>query len=47
VPGDDDEPPIGLQLVGRHRDDLGLLRIGAGIEAATGLAERRPVTMPA
>jgi amidase len=34
--------PIGLQLVGRHRDDLGLLRIGAGIEAATGLAERRP-----
>jgi amidase len=34
--------PIGLQLVGRHRDELGLLRIGAAIEATTGLAERRP-----
>jgi amidase len=34
--------PIGLQLVGRHRDDLGLLRAGAAIEEATGLAERRP-----
>jgi amidase len=34
--------PIGLQLVGRHRDELGLLRIGAAIEAATGLADRHP-----
>ena len=34
--------PLGLQLVGRHRDDLGLLRAGAAIEAATGLAERHP-----
>jgi amidase len=34
--------PIGLQLVGRHRDDLGLLRTGAAIEAVTGLAERHP-----
>jgi len=38
----EDGLPVGLQLVGRHRDDLGLLRIGAAIEAATGLAERRP-----
>jgi amidase len=34
--------PIGLQIVGRHRDDLGLLRVGAAIEAVTGLAERHP-----
>jgi len=34
--------PQGLQLVGRHRDDLGLLRAGAAIEVATGLAERHP-----
>ena len=34
--------PIGLQLVGRHRDELGLLRIGAAIEAATGLTDRHP-----
>jgi amidase len=34
--------PIGLQLVGRHRDDLGLLRTGAAIERATGLADRHP-----
>ena len=34
--------PVGLQLVGRNRDDLGLLRLGAGIEAVTGLAARRP-----
>ena len=34
--------PIGLQLVGRHRDELTLLRYGAAFEAATGLAERHP-----
>jgi amidase len=34
--------PVGLQLVGRHREDLGLLRIGAAIEQATSLAGRRP-----
>jgi amidase len=37
--------PVGLQLVGRHRDDLGLLRAGAAIEAATGLAGRHPSLM--
>ena len=35
--------PIGLQLVGRHRDELALLRHAAALEAATGLAERRPL----
>ncbi|HET8757211.1 MAG TPA: amidase family protein [Solirubrobacteraceae bacterium] len=34
--------PIGLQLVGRHRDELTLLRHGAAFEAAAGLAGRRP-----
>jgi amidase len=34
--------PIGLQLVGRHREDLALLCIGAAIEEVTGLAQRRP-----
>ena len=34
--------PVGLQLVGRHRGDLALLNVAAGIEAATGFGERRP-----
>ncbi|HWI73497.1 MAG TPA: amidase family protein [Baekduia sp.] len=34
--------PVGLQLVGRHRGDLALLRHAAAIEAATGHAERHP-----
>ncbi len=34
--------PIGLQLVGRHGDEAGLLRLAAAIEAATGASARRP-----
>jgi amidase len=34
--------PVGLQLVGRHRGDLALLRHAAAIEAATGHGARRP-----
>jgi amidase len=34
--------PVGLQLVGRHRDELTLLRHGAALEAAAGVAGRRP-----
>jgi amidase len=34
--------PIGLQLVGRHRGDLALLRLAAGIERATGFGRRAP-----
>jgi amidase len=34
--------PVGLQLVGRHRDELGLLRLAAAFEAATGFGRRRP-----
>jgi amidase len=34
--------PVGLQLVGRHRQELALLGYGAAFEAATGHARRRP-----
>jgi amidase len=34
--------PVGLQLVGRYRDELGLLRIAAALEAATGFGARAP-----
>jgi amidase len=34
--------PIGLQIVGRHRDDLGVLQLGHAFEAATGHGRRRP-----
>ncbi len=34
--------PVGLQLVGRHRGELELLRHAAAIEAATGHGLRRP-----
>ncbi|MGD0050379.1 MAG: amidase [Vulcanimicrobiaceae bacterium] len=34
--------PVGIQIVGRHRDELGLLRIAAAFEAATRVGERRP-----
>lgn len=34
--------PVGLQIVGRHRDELGLLRIANAVEQATQFAERRP-----
>lgn len=34
--------PVGLQLVGRRRDDVGLLKIAAAFEQATGFGARRP-----
>jgi amidase len=34
--------PVGLQLVGRHRGELALLRLAAGIEAATAAGRRVP-----
>jgi len=34
--------PVGIQLVGRHRDDLGVLRLGFAFEQATGVGKRRP-----
>ena len=34
--------PIGLQLVGRHRGELALLRLAHAINGATGLTDRTP-----
>jgi amidase len=34
--------PVGIQIVGRHRDDLGVLQIGHAFEDATGIGRTRP-----
>jgi len=34
--------PVGIQIVGRYRDDLGVLQIAGAFEAATGIGTRRP-----
>jgi amidase len=34
--------PVGVQLVGRHADDLGVLRLAHAFEQATRVGERRP-----
>jgi amidase len=34
--------PVGIQIVGRHRDDLGVLQIGHAFEQATGIGLKRP-----
>lgn len=34
--------PVGIQIVGRMRDDLGVLCLGSAFEAATGVGRRRP-----
>ncbi len=34
--------PVGIQIVGRHRDDLGVLQIAYTFEQATGFGRRRP-----
>ena len=34
--------PVGLQIVGRHHDDWGVLQLGHAFEAATALWKRRP-----
>jgi amidase len=39
----DDPPlPVGLQIVGRYRDDLGVLQLAHAFERATRISERRP-----
>jgi len=37
--------PVGLQLVGRHRDDLGVLQLAHAFERATQVGERRPAIL--
>jgi amidase len=34
--------PVGLQIVGRHRDDWGVLQLAHAFEEATGFGRRRP-----
>ena len=34
--------PVGLQIVGRHHDDWGVLQLGHAFEQATGVGKRRP-----
>jgi amidase len=34
--------PVGIQIVGRYRDDLGVLQLASAFESATGIAKRRP-----
>jgi amidase len=37
--------PVGIQIVGRHRDDLGVLQLAYAFEQATGVGRRRPPDM--
>lgn len=39
--------PVGMQIVGPHRSDLKILRIGHAFESATAYASRRPAIGPA
>ncbi len=34
--------PVGVQIVGRYRDDFGVLQIGHAFEQATGVGKKRP-----
>jgi amidase len=34
--------PVGLQLIGRHQDDFGVLQLGYAFQQQTGLWQRRP-----
>ena len=34
--------PVGIQIVGRYRNDLGVLQLAHAFESATGFAKRRP-----
>jgi amidase len=35
--------PVGIQIVGRHRDDLGVLQLARAFELATGFGKHRPL----
>ncbi|HSL69515.1 MAG TPA: amidase family protein, partial [Longimicrobiales bacterium] len=34
--------PVGVQIVGRYREDLGLLQMAHAFEQATGFGKKRP-----
>jgi amidase len=34
--------PVGIQIVGRHQDDWGVLQLAHAFETATGFGQRRP-----
>ena len=36
--------PVGIQIVGRYRDDLGVLQVAHAFEQATGFGRKRPAT---
>ncbi len=38
----DDGLPVGIQIVGRHRDDFGVLQFSHAFEEATGFGKQRP-----
>ena len=38
----DEGLPVGLQIVGRYRDDFGVLQLAHAFESATGVGRRRP-----
>jgi len=38
----DDGLPVGLQIVGRYRDDFGVLQLAHAFEGATEVWKRRP-----
>jgi amidase len=38
----DDGLPVGLQIVGRHQDDFGVLQLAHAVEEAAGASARRP-----
>jgi len=40
--GDDPPLPVGLQIVGRYKDDFGVLQMAHAFEQATRVGERRP-----
>jgi len=40
--GDQPPLPVGLQIVGRYRDDFGVLQLAHAFEQATGFWKRRP-----
>jgi amidase len=36
--------PVGLQIVGRHQDDFGVLQLAQAFETQTGFWKKRPAT---